>query len=153
MDLYFRVQYTEPQFRCLFGCLGVRERLRLRLCPEIRLACAPPKGLFVHCRTSPCISPLSPVPTPKTPVSPSSQPKGLLVHCRPSPCISPLSPVPTPKTPVPPSSQPKGLLVHCRTSPCISPLSPVPIPKTPVPPSSQPKWLFVEMYTVDLGRK
>ena len=24
MDLYFRVQYTEPQFRCLFGCLGVR---------------------------------------------------------------------------------------------------------------------------------
>ena len=61
-------------------------RLRRRLCPGIWLACAPralwisktpvplkqqPKGLlFVHCRTSPSLSPLSPVPTPKTPVPP-----------------------------------------------------------------------------------
>ena len=97
---------------------------------------------LVHCRTSPRISPLSPVPTAKTPAPPTSQPKGLLVHCRTSPCISPLSPVPTAKPPAPPSSQPKGLLVHCRTSPCISPLSPVPT-KTPVPPSSQPKGLLV----------
>ena len=73
-----------------------------RLCPE---------WLFVHCRTSPCISPLSPVPTPKTPVPPSSQPKGLLfVHCRTSPSRSPLSPVPTPKTPVPPVPNLKGCL-------------------------------------------
>ena len=111
-----------------------------RLCPgsTLDLPSPPhsqPKGLFVHCRTSPSLSPQSPVPTPKTPVPPSSQSKGLLfVHCRTSPSLSPLSPVPTPKTPVPPSSQPKGLFVLCRTSPSLSPLSPGP----PLKPQSPP---------------
>ena len=70
-----------------------------------------PKWLFVHCRTSPCISPQSP------PLTPQSMYK---------------SPVPTPNTPVP-SPQPKWLFVHCRTSPRISPQSPPLTPQSPVP--------------------
>ena len=100
-----------------------------------------PKWLFVHCRTSPCISSGSPPLKPQSP--PSSQPKWLFVHCRTSPCISPQSP--PLKHQSPPSSQPKWLFVHCRTSPCTSPQSQPLKPQSP--PSSQPKWLFVHCRT------
>ena len=74
------------------------------------------RAMFLHCITSPCISPQSPVRASKTPLLPSSQPKWLLVHCITSPCISPESPVPIshPLNHSPPSSQPKWLFVHCK---------------------------------------
>ena len=64
-------------------------------------------------RLCPWSTSLPPVPTPKTPVPPSSQPKGLFVHCRTSPCISPLSLSPPLKPQSPPVPNLNGCLLKC----------------------------------------